>query len=128
MSRPPVLLPNAEYLRECFDYDPKTGVLMWRERPQEHFKTKARWVSWNKRYPGKPAGSIDAGGYLKVVIGGAQRRIHRVVMKWMTGEDPRGEVDHIDRRIPPNQSRRSDADDQRRRRENPWMRTVSRRP
>ncbi len=30
-------LPSKQYLKECFDYDPLTGILTWRVRPVTHF-------------------------------------------------------------------------------------------
>jgi hypothetical protein len=46
------------FLRECFDYDPATGALTWRERPLTHFKGKYAQRScnaWNALRAGKPA-------------------------------------------------------------------------
>lgn len=31
------ILPDREYLVQCFDYDPISGVLTWKNRPLEHF-------------------------------------------------------------------------------------------
>jgi hypothetical protein len=54
-------------------------------------------VSWNKVYPGRRVGSVDAAGYLKIVIDGAQRRAHRIAMKLITGKEPSAQIDHHDR-------------------------------
>lgn len=88
-------LPTADYLRECFCYDPETGILMWRHRPREHFKTERGWRQTNALKAGKPAGHIDTAGYLTVEIDGRGRKAARVIWKLQTGDDPREEVDHI---------------------------------
>ena len=31
-------LPEQKYLKECFDYIPENGHLIWKTRPAEHFK------------------------------------------------------------------------------------------
>lgn len=50
-------LPPVEYLRECFDYDPETGILSWsKSRPSSHFRTTARWKQYMSQTAGKPAG------------------------------------------------------------------------
>ena len=94
------ILPSQEYLRECFDYDPSTGALTWRIRPQSHFKLAGAWKAWNKRTAGKRA------DYLHISRKTGQRTIrctldyrvvfaHRVIWKLMTGEDA-AEIDHRD--------------------------------
>jgi hypothetical protein len=92
-------LPSATYLRECFDYDPLSGELRWRQRPWAHFehiKGRGRTM-WNSRFPGKIAGSIDTHGARQVEINAETHLVHRVIWKWMTGEDPPDEVDHKNR-------------------------------
>jgi len=90
-------LPSVEYLRECFDYDPATGVLTWRVRPRTHFETKWAWRVSNTKYAGKKAGSRRKDGRHVVHIGNNSRfLISRLVMKWMNGEEPSKTVDHRD--------------------------------
>ncbi|MBD9528974.1 HNH endonuclease signature motif containing protein [Paracoccus sp. PAR01] len=49
-------LPDAEYLRQCMDYDAQSGRMTWRHRPIEHFGGSDRyWRSWNKRHEGAEA-------------------------------------------------------------------------
>ena len=71
------LPPQAE-LHELLDYDPLTGILLWRYRPQE-------LGSWNSRYAGKPAlASKNKKGYLYGSLSGSTVRAHRVIWKWYT--------------------------------------------
>lgn len=89
------ILPSQAYLRECFNYDPDTGVLTWRDRPLGHFKSRRAYAMWNKKYSGRTAGSLMACGYL-VVGRYPAYLIHRVIWKWVIGDDPPEQIDHID--------------------------------
>lgn len=91
-------LPDAEYLHQCFLYDPSTGGLTWRTRPLEHFKAERGWKRWNTRYADTQAGlPRPLSGYVYVSIRKRQSAVHRIAWKMMTGEDPLNEIDHINR-------------------------------
>ncbi|QLB38221.1 HNH nuclease [Sulfitobacter phage phiGT1] len=98
-------LPSQEVLRQLLDYDPDTGVLIWRERTKEDFNPSATRSAahicalWNKRYAGSPAlncssGGGERGGYREGNLVGKPAKAHRVIWKWMSGQDPE-QVDHI---------------------------------
>jgi hypothetical protein len=91
------LLPSVAYLRACFSYDPATGALTWRLRPREHFATARAWTIWNSRLAEKPAGCRTADGYYQVAIDNHRYQVHRVVWKYMTGDEPPKSIDHKDR-------------------------------
>lgn len=91
-------LPSVEYLRECFIYDQKTGVLKWRRRPREHFVAEREWRRWNARYADKSAGLIDDRGYCRVRLDRCRYKAHRLIWKLMSGEEPMETIDHIDDR------------------------------
>lgn len=99
MSKKQKELPSQEYLKECFDYDFKTGVLTWRERPLNHFATNNAAKVINSRSVGKAAGSLiksNGKSYYSVSICGIGYGLHRVIWKWVTGENPTECIDHID--------------------------------
>lgn len=87
-------LPSQTYLRQCFDYDPETGILTWRERPREHFPTFAGMVASNAKYAGKQAGKCLSKGYPQVGFLGKTWPCHRIIWKMVTGKDP-DQIDHI---------------------------------
>lgn len=86
-------LPDHGYLRECFDYDPLTGVLRWLTRPLSHFPDKRAQKIWNTKNAGNQAGSMR---HATVGINDHPRFIHRVIWKWMTREEPPEQIDHHD--------------------------------
>lgn len=88
-------LPSQAYLRECFDYDPATGVLRWRERPREHFGTIRGWRVFNSKFAGRECATVNSDGYVKVWINGHHRYAHRVIWKLMMDEEP-ATIDHRD--------------------------------
>lgn len=92
-------LPSWEYLNECFNYDPDTGVLSWKVRPAHHFMKPGRDIMFNNTYAGKNCTTVsNTTGYVQVAIsvnGKKEKyRAHRVIHKLMTGLDP-DEIDHV---------------------------------
>jgi hypothetical protein len=80
-------LPSAEYLRSVFDYNPETGVLVWKHR---HDMARA----WNAKHVGKTAGCVGPLGYILVRINRQLFLAHRIIYKMMKGSDPEDEIDH----------------------------------
>lgn len=86
---------------DFFIYDEKTGNLVWRTRPREHFVTDASWCAWTTKYCGKPAGSkrmkLDgrkAGIY--ITLHGKTKAAHTIIWEMFDGPIPEGKmVDHI---------------------------------
>lgn len=88
---------TKEIVRELLDYDPETGVLTWRVRSSKWFDYDAhRCAVWNARFSGKPAGSVNAYGYVVTSILAHRYPAHHLIWLWMTGSLPQGEVDHED--------------------------------
>lgn len=89
------IMPDQTLLRECFDYDPETGVLRWRVRPRAHFTTDRDWKIWNTQHAGdEPQATSGRKRYRRCDIGKKRYYLHRIIWKWMTGEEPKGEIDH----------------------------------
>jgi hypothetical protein len=79
---------TAEELRELLHYDPETGIFTWR----------ADGGHW-KRRPGKIAGWRDSTTqYWKIQLPYDKRAFlaHRLAWLYMTGEWPKGLIDHKD--------------------------------
>lgn len=93
-----LIMPLREYLRECFDYDPETGVATWRERPRAHFSNDSSWKRWQTWLVGRPAtSSRHKAGHLRITLDGQLWMAHRLIWKWVTGNDPGPDIDHWDR-------------------------------
>lgn len=93
---------TQEYLKECFDYNPDTGILTWKVRPRHHFKTDASFKMMNKRLANKQAGSIFTSNrnkkktyYWGTRLKNKSRLIHRLIWKMIFNEWPEV-IDHID--------------------------------
>lgn len=93
-------LPSREYLNKCFTYDPLTGDLFWKERPELHFRTKRIWMVFNGQYAGTKAGckhyqSYGAPRAIVVKINRIAFQAHRIACVIMGVDIPEGmEVDH----------------------------------
>lgn len=79
---------SAKDVRRWFDYDPKTGWVVWRESATAHSN-----VNINKR-----AGQLRDKGYRKIMINNTAYLEHRIIWLWMTGKWPKVTIDHINRK------------------------------
>lgn len=83
---------SSDELRQLLDYDPATGKLFWKERPD----AAARW---NTRYAGKEAfTSTNNNGYRQGRIHMVNNLAHRVIWALAYGrwpDFPREQIDHI---------------------------------
>ncbi|MEE6016262.1 HNH endonuclease [Escherichia coli] len=86
--------PSAEFLRECFSYNPDTGELFWNARPVSHFKSENACSAWNGRYANKPCGCIRPDGYVKTSVNKVSYLAHRIIWKMITGIDCEF-IDHV---------------------------------
>jgi hypothetical protein len=88
-------LPSQKYLQECFFYNPETGELIWRERPENHFTSVRSHRSWNGKNQGKVVSYLNRTGYLLASVNGVRYTVHRLVWKLIYNTDP-SIIDHID--------------------------------
>jgi hypothetical protein len=69
---------SVEYLNEAFTL--LDGVLIWKSRPESHFKTLGACRTTNTHNAGKPAGRLDkTGNFLVVMLNGVGLRVHYVI-------------------------------------------------
>lgn len=86
---------GRDYLRECFHYNPDTGIFTPIERPRSHFSSELSYqMSLRTRRKGVELSARDMYGYLTVWLDGSVYKAHRLAFLYMTGEMPKY-VDHI---------------------------------
>lgn len=89
---------SRERALRYFDYDPLTGELRFKRRPDTEFKDEAS-IARHLKLVGTVAGSINSEGYIKVHIDGEYYAGHKVIWLMQTGEwvdYPDHEVGHFD--------------------------------
>lgn len=84
---------SACYVRSVLDYDPATGALTW--KPRTDIANSRIRNTWNSRFAGRAAGSIDAYGYVHIRLCGYQLKGHRIAWLHTHGSWPAGQLDHI---------------------------------
>ena len=85
---------TQKFVKECFEI--KNGDLYWKERPDDHFKSKSTKLCWENRFLNKMVGAKgNSHGYLTVHLNGRNHLLHRVVYLFCFGEMP-AQIDHID--------------------------------
>lgn len=91
-------LPSQDYIKECFVYNEDTGDLVWKYRPQNHFKNSVGFKNFNNQNVGKIAGSVvttkEGNRYRSVKINGVFYFAHRLVFKLLYNEEP-DYIDHL---------------------------------
>lgn len=89
--------PTRERLSEYFRYEPSTGHLIRKQRARSDYKLERNYKIHLSKV-GSIAGTINAGGYLKVSVDGFTHSAHRVAWMLHYGEwvdYPKFEIDHI---------------------------------
>lgn len=89
------ILPDADILRQLFNYDPETGVLRHATRPRHFFPTAGSHSTWNTKWAGKLAGRIVPNGYPVISFLGYTTMLYRVAYKIHYGTEPPPVLDHI---------------------------------
>jgi len=81
-------------LHQLLDYDPNTGLFVWKPRARGLFSTDRIWKSWNATFAGKPAlRSKSKRGYYVGAIFDTRIPAHQAAFCWVNGYYPK-EVDH----------------------------------
>jgi hypothetical protein len=84
---------DADYVRKRLEYDPDTGVFIWKPRDVRRTEDKI----WNARFSGEVAGTILNTGYRRIGIDGKYYGAARLAWLYVHGEWPKNEIDHINR-------------------------------
>ena len=89
-------IPTPETLRQLLRYEPESGKLFWRERPEQAFATPRAARTWNGRYAGKPAFTANDGhGYYCGAVNYRCFKAHRIAWAIYHGEWPPMHIDHL---------------------------------
>ena len=89
---------TPQYVRECLSYNPDTGVLTWRTRPDHHFDRGEKQSpgdkahSWNAHYAGQCVGHLGGHEAHRVGLGGHQVGLHRIAYLIVTGRFPKHQI------------------------------------
>jgi hypothetical protein len=92
--------PSVDHVRQCVRYE--DGRLFWLERPRTHFKDERAWKTWNARFAGFEAGTLQHGRDFRWKIGlsgSSYKQVHRALVVWalFNGNWPSGKIDHNNR-------------------------------
>jgi hypothetical protein len=81
---------TALRLRELLDYDPSTGIFVWRRQGVVHGSARGPRNRWS----GKRAGALTVHGYYIISVDNERLRACRLAWLYMTGEWPKEHIDH----------------------------------
>lgn len=92
---------SQKYLREAIEYNPLSGVFIWRNRPLSHFSSRKVYKWWASTWAGKKAGCLYSSGgtvkYMSIRLDGWLYAAHRLAWIYMNGDIPTSlQIDHID--------------------------------
>jgi len=88
---------SIEQIRELLDYNPETGIFIWRQRAIRPGALARIDRNWNARFSGKQVAANVASqtGYSAMSIFCKRYNAHRIAWAHFYGSHPALEVDHI---------------------------------
>jgi hypothetical protein len=86
---------TQDIIRELLEYDPDTGVFIWKKRDRKWFTRDRDHIAWNTNHSGKRTGLCKSHGYSKVRIFDRLYGAHQIAFMYSVGYIP-DEIDHID--------------------------------
>jgi len=87
---------TQETLRSILDYNPETGIFIWKAKDESLPCYHNSIRGWNKKYAGHEAGNIMNTGYRAIVIDYEDYLAHRLAWLYVYGYFPKECIDHID--------------------------------
>lgn len=94
-NRKDMPLLTRQEIQEFVEYNPETGIFVWKPRDLKWFKSFKGWSTWNGKNSGKVAGNINAYGYVQLCLNYKPYIAHRVAWVITYGEWPEDCIDHI---------------------------------
>ena len=86
-----------EYLNEVFDYDPQTGIFIWKNRPKTEFQTTSKYEIWRNKNQNTQAGYLDfSSGHWVVNLNATKHRLDMFAYNMIYGVYP-DRLGHKDR-------------------------------
>ena len=82
-------------LHELIDYNPSTGLFVWKSRCRRWFNCNRSWNRWNNMHEGKEAGGPTSDGYLRINLLNKKYKSHRLAFLYVYGYMPKN-TDHED--------------------------------
>jgi hypothetical protein len=91
---------TQELLKQLIDYNPDTGVFVWKERPLSMLEKQSYCNTWNTRFANKQAGrltNVKKGfTFRRICIFNKEYQGHHIAFLYMTGKYPEHDIDCID--------------------------------
>lgn len=92
MKKETKTMPSQTKLRDMFNYNPVTGILIWKPRKFDTLRANG----WNTKYANKPVSCVNSSGYITVSINKKRYLAHRIIYKLINNDEP-NIIDHINR-------------------------------
>lgn len=86
---------SQETLKSLVDYNPETGIFIWKYRDRSWFDSNRDWNRWNTMYSGQEAFKVrHPAGFKQGTILGHGQKAHRMAWLYVYGNYPE-KIDHI---------------------------------